>query len=79
MNSEVPATLKSMSPNASSAPRMSVSVLKTCWPSTSPETRPIAIPATGAFSGTPAASSDSVEAHTEPIEVEPLEPMASET
>ena len=37
------------------------------------------MPATGALSGTPAASSDSVEAHTEPIEVEPLDPMASET
>ena len=39
----------------------------------------MAMPATGAFSGTPAASSDRVEAHTEPMEVEPLEPMASET
>ena len=39
----------------------------------------MAMPATGAFSGTPAASRDSVEAHTEPMEVEPLEPMASET
>ena len=37
------------------------------------------MPATGAFSGTPAAKRLSVEAHTEPIEVEPLEPMASET
>ena len=37
------------------------------------------MPATGALSGTPAASSDSVEAHTEPIDVEPFEPMASET
>ena len=48
-------------------------------PSTSPEMRPIAMPATGAFSGTPACSSDSVEAQTEPIEVEPLEPIASES
>jgi hypothetical protein len=47
--------------------------------STSSETRPIAIPATGALSGTPAFSSANVEAHTEPIEVEPLEPKASET
>ena len=39
----------------------------------------MAIPATGAFSGTPAFSSDSVEAHTEPIEVEPLELNASDT
>ena len=39
----------------------------------------MAMPATGALSGTPAASSDMVEAQTEPIEVEPLEPNASET
>ena len=37
------------------------------------------MPATGAFSGTPASSSDMVEAQTEPIEVEPLEPSASDT
>ena len=37
------------------------------------------MPATGAFSGTPAWSSDIVEAQTEPIEVEPLEPIASES
>ena len=41
--------------------------------------RPIAIPATGAFSGTPAASSDMVDAQTEPIDVDPLDPSASET
>ena len=52
-NSRVPATLKSMSPNASSAPRMSVSVTYCVLPSTSSEMRPIAMPATGAFSGTP--------------------------
>ena len=39
----------------------------------------MAMPATGAFSGTPALSSASVEAQTEPIEVEPLEPSASDT
>ena len=39
----------------------------------------MAIPATGARSGTPALSSASVEAHTEPIDVEPLEPRASDT
>ena len=78
-NSWVPATLKSMSPNASSAPRMSVSATYSVLPSTSPEIRPIAMPATGACSGTPACSSDSVEAQTEPIEVEPLEPSASDT
>ncbi len=80
----VPATLKSMSPKASSAPRMSVSATY-CTdevpssPVTVSETRPMAMPATGAFSGTPAFSRLSVEAQTEPIEVEPLEPNASET
>ena len=39
----------------------------------------MAMPATGAFSGTPALSSASVDAHTDPIEVEPLEPSASDT
>ena len=39
----------------------------------------MAIPATGYRSGTPALSSASVEAHTEPIDVEPLEPRASDT
>ena len=78
-NCRVPATLKSMSPYASSAPRMSVSARYCVLPSTSSETRPIAMPATGALSGTPALSSDSVEAQTEPIEVDPLEPRASET
>ena len=37
------------------------------------------MPATGALSGTPADSSDMVEAQTEPIEVDPLEPSASDT
>ena len=37
------------------------------------------MPATGARRGTPALSSDSVDAQTEPIDVEPLEPSASET
>ena len=37
------------------------------------------MPATGAFSGTPAFSSASVDAHTEPIDVDPLEPSASDT
>ncbi len=37
------------------------------------------MPATGAFSGTPAFSSDRVDAQTDPIDVEPLEPSASET
>src|SRR5215207_6944528 len=37
------------------------------------------MPATGARSGTPALSSESVDAQTEPIEIDPLEPSASET
>ena len=37
------------------------------------------MPATGARSGTPAAISDKDEAHTDPIDVEPLELSASET
>ena len=37
------------------------------------------MPATGARSGTPALSSDMVDAHTEPIDVEPFEPSASDT
>ena len=75
MASAVPATLKSMSPNASSAPRMSVRAMYL-----SPSlTRPMAIPATGATIGTPASISDRLDAHTEAIEVEPLELITSET
>ena len=37
------------------------------------------MPATGARSGTPAFSSDRVLAHTEPIEVDPFDPRASDT
>ena len=37
------------------------------------------MPATGARSGTPAWRRDRVEAQTEPIDEEPLEPMVSET
>ncbi len=40
---------------------------------------PIAIPATGALIGTPASISDSVEAHTLAIEVEPFDPRMSDT
>ena len=73
--SVVPATLKSMSPSASSAPRMSVSVTN-CPPSA---IRPMAIPATGALIGTPASISDSVEAQTLAIDVEPLDDSTSDT
>src|SRR5262245_44351472 len=58
---------------------MSVSVTYCVLPSTSSAIRPIAMPATGALSGTPADSNDIVEAHTEPIDVDPFEPSASET
>ena len=68
-NSRVPATLKSMSPRASSAPRMSVSV--TYRPSSA--IMPMAMPATGALIGTPASISDSVEPQTLAIDVEPFE------
>ena len=37
------------------------------------------MPATGALRGTPAAISDSVEPHTDAMEVEPLEARTSET
>src|SRR6266540_3522774 len=74
-NSRVPATLKSMSPKASSAPRMSVRVTN----SPPSEIRPMAMPPTGALMGTPASISDRVEAHTDAIEVEPLDDSTSET
>ena len=68
--SRVPVTLKSMSPNASSLPRMSVRT--TNVPSGS-VMRPIAAPATGALIGTPASISASVEPQVEAIEVEPFD------
>jgi hypothetical protein len=58
---------------------MSVSATYSVRPSTESETRPIAMPATGARSGTPALSIAIVEAHTEPIDVEPLDAIASDT
>ncbi|CAB4561841.1 unannotated protein [freshwater metagenome] len=73
--SSVPATLKSMSPNASSAPRMSVRVVYL----PSAYTRPIAMPATGALIGTPASISASEPEHTDAIDVEPLEASTSAT
>ena len=73
--SAVPATLKSMSPNASSAPRMSVRVTY----SPSRYTSPIAIPATAALIGTPASIIERLDEHTEAIEVEPLDDSTSET
>ena len=73
--SAVPATLKSMSPNASSAPRMSVRVVN--LPSAA--TRPMAMPATGALTGTPASIRDRVDEHTDAIDVEPLDARTSDT
>src|SRR6266540_5436319 len=43
------------------------------------ETRPIAMPPTGALIGTPASISDRVEAQTDAIEVEPLDDSTSLT
>ena len=71
----VPATLKSISPKKSSMPWMSTKVIQRS-PSV---TRPQEMPATGALMGTPASMSASVEPHTEPCEVEPLELSTSLT
>ena len=45
----------------------------------STEISPMAMPATGSMIGTPASISDSVDAHTDAIDVEPLELRTSET
>ena len=67
--SAVPATLKSMSPRWSSSPRMSERTAKR-----SPSLmRPMAMPATGRFSGTPASIRASAVPHTVAIEDEPFE------
>ena len=71
----VPATLKSMSPRWSSSPRMSVSTAN--FPPFL--TRPMATPATGAFSGTPASMSASDEPQTLAMELEPFDSVISET
>lgn len=69
------ATLKSISPKASSRPWISVRIVKY-----SPSlTRPMATPATGALIGTPASIKDRVLAQTLPIEEEPLDSRVSET
>ncbi len=73
--SRVPATLKSMWPRWSSSPRMSLSTTNL----SSPCTRPIAIPATGFFMGTPALSRLRVVPQTVAIEEEPLDSRISET
>jgi hypothetical protein len=68
--SEVPVTLKSMSPNASSLPRMSV---RTANRPSASLMRPIAAPATGALIGTPASMRASVEPHVAAMEVDPFD------
>ena len=71
----VPATLKSISPLKSSKPIISDKI--TCF---SPSlTKPMAIPETGALSGTPASIKERVEPQTEAMEVDPLEDIISET
>ncbi len=71
----VPATLKSISPKWSSSPRISLRIT-VFSPS---EIRPIAIPATGFFIGTPQSRSDSVPLQTEAIEEEPFDSSISDT
>jgi hypothetical protein len=70
-----PATLKSMSPWWSSEPRMSERIA-TRSPSC---TSPIAMPATGCISGTPAVISDRQPPHTLAIDELPLDSMMSAT
>ncbi len=73
--SRVPATLKSMSPSASSTPRMSVSTA-TRSPSLM---SPIATPATAARTGTPASIIASEPEQTLAMEEEPFDSRMSET
>src|SRR6184192_4313473 len=73
--SRVPATLKSMSPSASSTPWMSVSTANL----PSRVTRPIAMPATGDLIGTPASIRASVDPQTDAIDVDPFELKISYT
>ena len=71
----VPATLKSMSPRWSSIPWISVSIVY--WSSW--VINPIAIPATGALIGTPAAIKDMHPAHILAWELDPLDSSISDT
>ena len=65
-----------MSPNPSSLPMMSVKVI--ALPVFSSVTRPMEIPATGDFNGTPASISAKVAPHTVAIELEPFDSRISE-
>ncbi len=73
--SEVPATLKSMSPRWSSSPRMSESTRM----SSPSRIRPMAMPATGPLIGTPASMRASELPHTVAIDDEPFDSRISET
>ena len=73
----VPPTLKSMSPQWSSAPRMSVTSTFFDWSSL--VKRPIEMPATVRFSGTPASMRARQPLQMDAIDEEPLEPMISLT
>jgi hypothetical protein len=70
MPASLPATLKSMSPSASSMPWMSLRIAARS--PLSSVISPMAMPATGASSGTPASMSARVLPHTEAIDVDPL-------
>ena len=74
----VPATLKSISPKKSSKPWISVSIIYLLL-SVSSVTRPVEIPATGSFIGTPAAISAIVLPQILPCDVEPFEDRISDT
>src|ERR1041385_3229746 len=75
---DVPASLQSMSQNASSHQMMSVSSLYFEMLSAAYSVQiPTLIPATGLFIGTPASSNPSVPPQTEAIDVEPFDSMIS--
>ena len=73
----VPVVLKSISPKWSSSPRISDRIAYLSSPGFL--IRPMAIPLTGFFKGTPASISESVPAHTVAIELEPLLSKMSDT
>ena len=64
-----------MSPRWSSSPRISVKTVNR----SSSLTNPIAIPATGALSGTPASIKERDDPQTLAIELEPLDSVISDT
>ena len=72
----VPATLKSISPRWSSSPKISV---KIAYELSSSRIKPIATPATGAFSGTPASIIEREPPQTDAMDEEPFDSVISET